>query len=243
MSTRGRLARPAPRRGVSKIAGPARILFLGAVISACCGASQAQTLKFRFIGNAAYEITDGETTLLVDFPYESGAFGYMVYPREEVHPRQDSLCLFTHAHQDHFSGASVNKVGCTVAGPTQMTESATLQKVPVLPLAGEVTFKSMKIVPIQTPHAEIEHYSYLVSWHGLKLYFTGDTEQARTVAQAAELDVLFITPWLAEGLLKLKKEPWATKVVIYHHNPGESIAACSSCTVPSQRDSFEMPWK
>ncbi len=44
---------------------------------------QAQTLEFHFIGNMAYEISDGETTLLSDFPYESGAFGYMTYKFED----------------------------------------------------------------------------------------------------------------------------------------------------------------
>ena len=41
-------------------------------------------LSARFIGNAAFEITDGEFTLLTDFPYQSGAFGYMTYDPAEV---------------------------------------------------------------------------------------------------------------------------------------------------------------
>ena len=36
-------------------------------------------LTARFIGNMAFAITDGKTTLYTDFPYESGAFGYMSY--------------------------------------------------------------------------------------------------------------------------------------------------------------------
>jgi hypothetical protein len=39
----------------------------------------ANKLHFKFIGNQAFLITDGNTTLLTDFPYTSGAFGYMTY--------------------------------------------------------------------------------------------------------------------------------------------------------------------
>jgi hypothetical protein len=39
------------------------------------GAPDAAGLEIRFIGNMAFSITDGKTTLLTDFPYRSGAFG------------------------------------------------------------------------------------------------------------------------------------------------------------------------
>ena len=220
-----------------------RVVLAAALFVASASVAPAQTLKFRFIGNAAYEITDGETTLITDFPYKSGALGYMAYSREEIRPRTDALCLYTHSHDDHYSGVSLKKIGCTVMGPKNLTSSRMLPKVPVLPLADEVTFRSLKIVPIATPHAELEHYSYAVTWHGLKLYFTGDTESVRDVSQAEGVDVLFITPWLVKDLLTSKKEPLAGKVVVYHQEPGESAAACSTCTVPSQGEVFDVPWK
>ncbi|MCI0415294.1 hypothetical protein L0222_21180, partial [bacterium] len=44
----------------------------------------AEELEFRFIGNMAFAISDGKVTLYTDFPYESGAFGYMKYDLKDV---------------------------------------------------------------------------------------------------------------------------------------------------------------
>ena len=61
-------ARPAWRLG---------LLIAGLAAFTHCG--PPPTLEIRFIGNAAFELTDGRTTLLVDFPYESGTGGFMAY--------------------------------------------------------------------------------------------------------------------------------------------------------------------
>ena len=44
----------------------------------------AGNLSFQFIGNMAFSISDGKTTLYSDFPYESSAFGYMKYDLKSV---------------------------------------------------------------------------------------------------------------------------------------------------------------
>ena len=48
------------------------------------------------------------------------------------------------------------------------------------------------IRPLATPHARLEHYSYVVEWNGQRLYFTGDTEDT-----AALLAVIRCTSRLA----------------------------------------------
>src|SRR5262249_49535291 len=62
-------------------------------------------LTARFIGNMAFAITDGKTTLYSDYPYEPGAFGYMSYDFAKEPKAADCLCLITHGHRDHFDPA------------------------------------------------------------------------------------------------------------------------------------------
>ena len=73
-------------------------------------------LQIRFIGNSAFAISCGKRTVYLDFPYQSGAFGYMTYPTNQVKTTPGSICIITHAHTDHFAPALVNRVGCDVIG-------------------------------------------------------------------------------------------------------------------------------
>jgi hypothetical protein len=57
---------------------------------------QSPALTATFIGNMAFAVTDGTTTLYTDFPYESGYSGYMTYDFDAVPKAKDSLCLITH---------------------------------------------------------------------------------------------------------------------------------------------------
>ncbi len=50
------------------------------------GAAPPAELRFTFIGNMAFHVTDGQDVLLTDFPYESGAFGYMKWEPRDVPP-------------------------------------------------------------------------------------------------------------------------------------------------------------
>ena len=54
--------------------------------------------------------------------------------------------------------------------------------------ADTITYKDITIEPIRTPHwnwpnppgdPDLKHYSYLVTWHGLRLYFPGDDAYIR----------------------------------------------------------------
>ena len=64
--------------------------------------ARAGEFTFQFIGNMAFKITDGETTLISDFPYRSGAYGYMEYDMADVKPIVDGVSLITHFHADHW---------------------------------------------------------------------------------------------------------------------------------------------
>jgi hypothetical protein len=195
-------------------------------------------LHARFIGNAAVEITDGPFTLLTDFPYESGAFGYMAYDPAEIHPRANSVCLFTHAHADHFAPALVGRIGCAVIGPPSVSSKVSGLK--VLPLEPTISIGPLVVTPVRTDHGSEPHDSYRVNWKGLSIYFTGDTDSTAEVSRQGRLDALFITPWLLAKTPAAGVLPEAARVVIYHHRAGEKVEPCLSCLVPRQGQSFSM---
>lgn len=187
------------------------------------------TLQARFLGNAAFEISDGDATLLTDFPYRSGAFGYMEYDPKEVSARPRSVCLITHAHADHFEASLVARVGCRVVDPAAAAAAGP-----------DIRLQGITIKPVRTEHAGIAHFSYLVEWKGLRLYFTGDTESTAELSRQGRLDALFITPWLLQAARTAKALPETPWVVVYHHQTDEKVPAGTGCIVPRQGQVIEI---
>jgi L-ascorbate metabolism protein UlaG (beta-lactamase superfamily) len=199
----------------------ARAGILAALMAALTGSwAGASEMAFQFIGNMAFHITDGQTTLLTDFPYTPGAFGYMSYEMEAVKPVRDGLSLITHGHADHFDPKRFEAMGhAIIAPPTVLASLAAGRKVPF----GEVmVFKDLEIRSFKTPHGS-DHYSYLVTWHGLRLYFTGDTESTRELLAQPALDVAFVSPWLLATLEKRKERIDTKVVVVYHQRADERV--------------------
>ncbi len=183
----------------------------------------------KFIGNAAFEITDGTTTLLSDYPYKSGAFGYMTYDAQKVQPKGRVLCLITHEHDDHFDPALFAPTDWFLAAHPKVKANVGAER--RLPFGDTMRFEGILIFPIKTPHTDA-HCSYLVEWHGKRFYFTGDTESLDFLPKE-KVDVLFITPWLLKMARDKKVNLNAEKVVVHHHRNGEKIN-CDGCIVPAQ---------
>jgi L-ascorbate metabolism protein UlaG (beta-lactamase superfamily) len=198
-------------------------------------------LEFRFIGNMAFHITDGRTTLLSDFPYQSGYSGYMSWTLADVPPIVNGVCLITHRHADHFEPALFRPLTLRIIGPVELTRSLPSDR--VLALGPRVALEDLVIEPIRTPHAGLEHYSYLVTWHGLRMYFTGDTEETAALVAARDLDVAFVSPWLMGEMARRGERVNARRVVCYHHQAGEAVPAFQDRRVPEQGESFRLPFR
>ena len=191
-------------------------------------------LEARFVGNMAFAVTDGTVTLMSDFPYQSGYSVYMEYDAREIRSTTSStLSLITHRHGDHWEPALFAKTGWKVAGPADVTSGIDAGR--IVPIRnGAASFGPIQIEAIATPHASIGHHSYIVTWHGRRLYFSGDTESAASLMSARNLDVAFVSPWQYRAALKLGRID-AKRIVIYHHQAGERIHECrDTCSVPRQ---------
>ena len=172
-------------------------------------------LGAQFIGNMAFAITDGKTVIYTDFPYESGAFGYMSYDFARVPKAPGSLFLITHGHKDHLDPALLAKMDGKVIAPPKL--AATLPAARVIAFAPKMTYRDITVESFPTPHGDTDHASYLVTWHGLRLYFTGDTESTDQLLAMKNLDYAFVSPWLLGSVAQKKARIDARTVICYHH--------------------------
>jgi L-ascorbate metabolism protein UlaG (beta-lactamase superfamily) len=200
-----------------------------------------EKLEVRFIGNMAFSITDGKTTLLMDFPYQSGAFGYMTYDTAAASVPPGSLCLVTHGHLDHFDPSLFRPLDAALIAPPSTVAKLDKQETKrAIALAPKMSYRDIRIEAFRTPHGDIEHYSYLVAWHGLRLYFTGDTDSTEELLAMRDLDVAFVSPWLIEAVANQKGRIDSRLLVAYHHRAGETVAALQNRRVPKQGETFTL---
>jgi L-ascorbate metabolism protein UlaG (beta-lactamase superfamily) len=177
-------------------------------------------LAVRLVGNAAVQITAGALTLVTDFPYRSGAFGDMTYPASALQMSGNVLTLITHRHDDHVDLEALNGLGWRAVGPQEVTRQLPPSSV-VLASEAATIDAHLKIEALPTPHANVEHVSTVVEWHGRRFYFSGDTEDPATVLVLKRLDIAFVTPWIYGAVRSRAARIDAERVVIYHHKAGE----------------------
>lgn len=193
----------------------------------------AAEVRATFIGNMAFHLTDGTTEILTDFPYQSGYSEYMTWKKERVPAVHGALCLVTHGHRDHFAAELAKQYCSTLLGPKDVSAAVPDQ---ALGLAPRVEHRGVLIEPIAADHANREHYSYLVTWAGLRLYFTGDTGDLEPLLTARNLDYAFVSPWLLADAAARKAHIDARQVVVYHQASAEAVPEYQDRIVPAQGD-------
>ncbi len=192
-----------------------RVALLAAV-AAAAGCARPATLTIRFIGNAAFELSDGRSTLLLDFPYESGAGGFMTFDSAAVRPRGRVLAVFTHAHRDHFDRAALLSRGWPAYGPAALLDQLPPDRVHARGDSADIG--AFHIVRIPEWHADLDHVALLVTWRGRRVYHSGDTMDPARLEALPELDVALVQEnllcWMAQQ--RGARVP-ARDVVVFHH--------------------------
>lgn len=181
------------------------------------GYAQSDEIKIRFIGNCGLHMTDGELNVYVDFPYESGAYGYMEYDSEELGAvKENSIFLFTHTHNDHHSKTALKEILKSKGG-----EKFTQWNLSKLRKLGD-TISGFSIEPLKTKHRfTIRHCSYLITWHGKRIYLSGDTESAETIGMQEDIDLAFVPSWILLNAQENDIDIDAKRFAVYHLYPDE----------------------
>ncbi len=183
------------------------------------GFNQTNEIKIKFISNCGLYITDGTTNIYADFPYRSGAFIYDEFNRSELDSiKENAIFLFTHTHGDHYSRKNMrdvlkNKNGKKY-GKWNIGELENLGKI----------IPDFEIRAIKTKHHfSFNHYSYLITWHGKKIYLSGDAESTATIEGIKELEWAFVPGWLLKSIFSNKIELDTKMIGLYHVAQGDSI--------------------
>lgn len=186
------------------------------------GYGQTNEITIRFIGNCGLHLTDGTSNIYVDFPYKSGAYHYMEYDQSEIDSIQDhAVFIFTHRHADHYSKKIVRKLDGQKFGPWNIDK---LEKL------GE-SIPDFDIKAFKTQHKvfgiSFKHDSYLITWHGKRIFLSGDTENSDTIATQKDLDWAFVPIWLLIDAKEkgIKLSEISKMLAIYHIGPRDKITS------------------
>lgn len=184
------------------------------------GFSQSKEIKIEFLGNCGLYLTDGNTNIYTDFPYKSGAYGYMEFDQSELDSiKENSIFIFTHKHSDHYSKKNLKRIikekDGKKYGVSEISELEELNK----------NLNDFEIKAFKTKHKvfgiNFKHYSYLITWHGKSIYLSGDTTNPETIGEIKNIDLAFIPYWLYENAKEQKIEIDADEIGIYHLYPTE----------------------
>lgn len=180
---------------------------------------QTKEIKIRFIGNCGLHLSDGVTDIYTDFPYKSGAHNYMEYDGAELDSlKENAYFIFTHNHSDHYMKGGMKALMQEKNGKTYGKWN-----IPDLEKLSDA-IPDFEIKAYKTKHLfSFAHYSYLITWHGKKIYLSGDTEHAETIVTMTNLDWAFIPAWLIQTLVDAGKDVDAKRIGIYHIGPKDHV--------------------
>ncbi|MDF1548424.1 MAG: hypothetical protein P1P88_11425 [Bacteroidales bacterium] len=179
----------------------------------------AQNIEIKYIGNCAYKIKLDSVEIFTDFPYESGAYGYMEYILDSVNlNKSNQYLLFTHQHKDHYSSSLVKKAGLKKYRP-RMPKRKKKQLFQELETKFGIAVKVFK-----TKHRySIKHNSLAIEWKGRRVFIFGDTENDfPEYLHKNYIDLMFITSWQLPKLKQKNKDYNIKNMVIYHLPSKES---------------------
>jgi L-ascorbate metabolism protein UlaG (beta-lactamase superfamily) len=191
------------------------LLILALIFIVNVGFSQSNQITIKFIGNCGLYMTDGALNVYVDFPYKSGAYNYMKYDKAELDNIKDnSIFIFTHRHADHYSKKLLKKLHAKAYGPWNESGIDKLN----------ASLQDFSIQSFRTKHRfSFKHDSYLITWHNKKIFISGDTENADTIATVKGIDWAFVPYWILLDATEKKMKIDAKMFAIYHLYPNQKI--------------------
>jgi len=147
-----------------------QLLIIVLCLTPTLGFSQSKEIKIEFLGNCGLYFTDGETNIYTDFPYKSGAHGYMNFDESELDSIKENS-IFRGKKYGSWNIEELKKLG---------------ESIP-----------NFDIQIFKTKHKwSCKHYSYLITWHDKIIYLSGDAESAETIGTMKNIDWAFVPYWL-----------------------------------------------
>ncbi len=203
---------------------------------------QNEKIEIKFLGNCGLFMTDGNLNLYVDFPYKSGAYGYMTYKPELLDSLQaNSIFLFTHGHADHYNRKLFKKTNQKLYGPWPVKFLMSKKRKYRLDELND-SLPNFSITEYKTKHGfSFKHFSYLVEWNKKRIFISGDTHLSDTLVSIKNLDLVFAAPWVLTDAWERKLNIDSKEIILYHHRSVERVNNKSDkIIVPKQNQEFEL---
>ena len=198
---------------------------------------QTEKIEIRYLGNCGLFMTDGNLNIYVDFPYKSGAYGYMTYNPELLDSiKPNSIFLFTHGHADHFNRKLFKKTNQKLYGPWPVKLFMPGKRKYHLDELND-SLPNFSITEFKTKHGySLKHFSYLIVWNNKRIYISGDTHLAGTICSVADLDIVFAPAWLLNDAYESKLKIDTKEIILYHHRSVESVNNNSEKIIVPEQD-------
>jgi len=200
------------------------LLFIALIFVTNLGFAQVNEITIEFMGNCGLYMTDGKTNIYTDFPYKSGAHNYMEFDEAELDSiKENSVFIFTHKHADHYSKKILKKIlkekGGKQFGVSNISEMEKLRD----------NIKDFDIKAFKTEHKvfgiSFKHYSYLITWHGKRIYLSGDTTNPETIGEVKNIDWAFVPYWILKNAKNQEIEIDTKMNFVYHLYPEQIPSA------------------
>lgn len=197
------------------------IVFLTLICVSNLTQSQSGEVNIRFIGNCGLYMTDGISNIYIDFPYKSGAHNYMEYDLAELDSvKTNPIFIYTHKHADHYSGKLVRKLAKKLDGQVYSPKNVKELSKP------DNKIPDFSIEAFKTKHRfSFNHNSYLITWHKIKIFISGDTEHSETIGSLKDIDWAFAPAWLIVDAFNkdIKLKGNIKNIAIYHIGSKDNI--------------------
>lgn len=203
---------------------------------------QNGSIKIKLLGNCGFFMTDGNMSIYVDFPYKSGAHGYMTYNPELLDSLQvNPFFLFTHGHSDHYNRKLFKNTNHKLYGPWPVRFLISGKR-KYKPDELNGLYPDFSITSYKTKHGySFLHYSYLIEWHKKRILISGDTHLADTLVSVKNLDLVFAAPWLMFDANDRGLKIDAKKIIVYHLRNTDNLTSGSDKVIISkQNQEFEL---
>ncbi len=207
------------------------LFILGLTFFLLIDKSQAQSkeITIEFKGNCGLYLTDGENHIYTDFPYKSGAYNYMEYDMTTLDSlKENSHFIFTHKHADHYSKKLLKTILKQKNGQKYGVEN-----IKELEQLSNV-IDDFEIRAFKSPHKvfgiSFKHYSYLIIWHGQRIFLSGDTTDTSVIAGMEHLDWAFVPYWILQNAKDQDIEIDTKMFGMYHLYPQQ---------VPSAKENYD----
>jgi hypothetical protein len=163
---------------------------------------------------------------------------------EDVKPIKDGLCLITHPHLDHWDQELFEEMDHAIITPPDILEN--IKSDNKIPFDDIMTYKDMVVEAFETQHdgnpRNFKHYSYLVTWHGLRLYISGDTVVDHALTMK-DIDIMFIPVWFTNKIRSQDLAIDAKTRVVFHQKQGQEIPPSQDYVVLKQGETLTVKFK